>query len=66
MHSIRDVLSTHTQAEVLVQLEYEFTFLMGNDEELDRFYQKCKLITDIWNLTDSVSFSILSILFNII
>ena len=65
---IRKVVESYTQAEVLLQLSYEFDKLEDcEDFEIvfDNFFRKCRSITEIWGLTESVSYSVLSKMFKV-
>jgi len=61
-------VTSYTQAEVLLQLSYEFSQLDDSEDFIsayDNFFRKCRTITDVWGMTESVSYSVLSKMFNI-
>jgi len=50
---------SHTQAEVLLQLKYEYELLARDEDEIQEFYTKVRMITSVWGLSDFVSSGIL-------
>lgn len=64
----REVVTSYTQVEVLLQLQYEFSQIDDSEDfnsAYDNFFRKCRTITDIWGLTESVSYSVLSKIFKV-
>ncbi|KAE9522648.1 hypothetical protein AGLY_016953 [Aphis glycines] len=57
---IRDVVMSHTQAEVLLQLKYEYELLARDEDEIQEFYTKVRMITSVWGLSDFVSSGIMN------
>jgi len=54
----------HTQAEVLLQLKYEYTLLARDEDETEEFFTKVRMITSVWGLSDFVSNGIMIKLLN--
>jgi hypothetical protein len=54
----------YTQAEVLLQLKFEYELLARDEEEIQDFYDKIQMITSVWGLSDMVSKGIIRKLFN--
>ena len=50
----------YTQAEVLLQLKYEYTLLARDEDEIEEFHTKVRMITSVWGLSDFVSNGIMS------
>lgn len=42
---VRDVVMAHSQAEVLLQLKFEYDLLSRDEDEIEEFHIKIQLIT---------------------
>ncbi|XP_026819525.1 uncharacterized protein LOC113558238 [Rhopalosiphum maidis] len=52
---IINVLMGYTQAEVLLQLKFEYELLARDEEEINDFHTKVQMITSVWGLSYMVS-----------
>uniref|UniRef100_A0A2S2PM07 Uncharacterized protein n=1 Tax=Schizaphis graminum TaxID=13262 RepID=A0A2S2PM07_SCHGA len=49
------VLMGYTQAEVLLQLKFEYELLARDEDEIKDFHTKVQMITSVWGLSNIVS-----------
>jgi len=61
---VEDVVMAYTQAEVLLQLKFEYKLLARDEKEIAEFHTKVRMITLVWGLSNEVSVSICSKIFN--
>jgi hypothetical protein len=53
----------YTQAEVLLQLKFEYELLAQNEDDIKNFHTKVQMITSVWGLSYIVSSGIIRKLF---
>lgn len=61
---VRDVVMAHSQAEVLLQLKFEKDLLSRDEDEIEEFHMKIKMITSVWEMPYNVTYEVISKLFN--
>ena len=58
------MVMTYSQAEVLLQLKFEYALLSRDETEIVEFHAKIKMITSVWEMPINVSYDVISKLFN--
>ncbi|KAL4082412.1 hypothetical protein QTP88_029972 [Uroleucon formosanum] len=61
---VRDVIMVYSQAEVLLQLKFEYNLLSRDEDEIEEFHIKIEMITSAWEMPTNVSHDVISKLFN--
>jgi len=64
LREVEDVVTTYSQAEVLLQLKFEYDLLSRDGTEIVEFHEKIEMITLAWGMPINVSYDVISKLFN--
>ncbi|KAL4105018.1 hypothetical protein QTP88_020293 [Uroleucon formosanum] len=56
---VRDVIMVYSQAEVLLQLKFEYNLLSRDEDEIEEFHIKIEMITSAWEMPTNVSHDVI-------